>query len=371
MNGKLRARPRAPHAAALIGVLLAATAAFAEPGSIELRFETGNIATEVPDRSRQLTGQGASEASFYFSTVPSERVVEPFDSLGINGILPDIPVVLEVARESAAGDWGPWIAMEQHAFEGGRFWAKAVFPSVAPGRVIFRVRGEGMPKSRAVEFYSLEAFRTPKPGPGGKTVAPKRWGRRRPAVVGRAEWGARSARNEEEMNPYRMTVHHTEGARPTSRAAAYRELKVIQNYHMNGRGWDDIGYHFLIDGSGTIYQGRPEYLQGAHVHDENPGNVGIAFMGNYDSIGLTRDQMRSAQDLIRWLAGQYRIGPDNLYGHRNLNPTSCPGSNVYGRVPELRRTIGGRLSVGGAGDDSPPPVLGALRGAGAGKVFAK
>lgn len=75
------------------------------------------------------------------------------------------------------------------------------------------------------------------------------------------------------------------------------------DYHTFG----DVGYHFMIGEDGTIYQGRPLDFVGAHVLDQNDGNIGLAFLGDYGNRPLTSAQVSSARALSRMLADVYGI----------------------------------------------------------------
>jgi len=104
----------------------------------------------------------------------------------------------------------------------------------------------------------------------------------KPRIVSREEWGARSPKCQYEPigNITAITTHHT--ATSNDYVDAVEMIKSIQNYHMDERGWCDIGYHFLVDRDGNIYEGRPLSALGAHVAGHNQGNVGIAVLGDFN-----------------------------------------------------------------------------------------
>ncbi|MFH1919390.1 MAG: N-acetylmuramoyl-L-alanine amidase, partial [Planctomycetota bacterium] len=70
-------------------------------------------------------------------------------------------------------------------------------------------------------------------------------------------------------------VHHPVGHQSMSRQDAVRTVKGHQNFHMDSRGWKDIGYHFLVDGAGRVFEGVPVELVGTHVGNNNAGNIGM------------------------------------------------------------------------------------------------
>jgi N-acetyl-anhydromuramyl-L-alanine amidase AmpD len=106
-------------------------------------------------------------------------------------------------------------------------------------------------------------------------------------------------------------------------------------------GWSDIGYHFLIGPEGTIYEGRPETVVGAHC-SPNTNAVGICLIGDYDPARdtLTLASEKALIELMAWLASKYSIDPEkNIFGHCDFSPKSCPGATVYKRLPEFRQRI--------------------------------
>lgn len=139
---------------------------------------------------------------------------------------------------------------------------------------------------------------------------------------------------------HRITVHHTAG--PSfwghDEQSVANEIRRIQRYHQKDQGWADIGYHFLIDRTGRIWQGRELQLQGAHARDKNAGNIGIAVLGNYMRQDLTAAQRESLRDFLRVLCARYEIPPREIYTHREIcnGQTACPGPNLARFVDETR-----------------------------------
>lgn len=157
-------------------------------------------------------------------------------------------------------------------------------------------------------------------------------------IISRRAWGAKSLRSNfvpmEKI--FRITLHHT-GLEVTSKSLTEtsRLIRNIQDYHQGaewsgGRGWADIGYHFVVDRNGRIWEGRPITMQGAHAgsQESNRGNIGIAVLGNYDIQQLTAEQEEVLRELLNWLMGIYGIPPSRVYGHCDLKSTQCPGRNL-------------------------------------------
>ncbi|MCX4241747.1 N-acetylmuramoyl-L-alanine amidase [Paraliomyxa miuraensis] len=133
-----------------------------------------------------------------------------------------------------------------------------------------------------------------------------------------------------------ITVHHA----GDSGAHTPQE---IEEKHMVSNGWSDVGYHFLIDPEGHIYEGRRLFLQGAHVKDNatSTGKVGIIVLGDFepnwwdDDDEPTTRQMASLLSLALWLKALFP-SIKTLGGHRDWDDTACPGETLYEQLPMIR-----------------------------------
>lgn len=106
----------------------------------------------------------------------------------------------------------------------------------------------------------------------------------------------------------------------------------IQNYHMNARGSDDIAYNFLVGGDGRAYEGCG-YTIGSHTKNNNKDSIGIAFIGDFTSVGAEERQLKTAQRLIDDGVKSKKIHPYYvLYGHRQLQHTLSPGTMLYNQI---------------------------------------
>jgi hypothetical protein len=198
-----------------------------------------------------------------------------------------------------------------------------------------------------------------------------------PKVVARAEWGAdesiRKTQNPIKYSPLRkLFVHHTvtapEGPDPDPAAT----VRAIYNYHVQGNGWDDIGYNFLIDSAGRTYEGRwarpytPDEIptgedlsgqgvQGAHVAGHNAGSVGVSLIGDFSGAEPTSAAMDALYRMMAWKADRHGIDVSrsdpylnsdgvsevfpNLAGHRDAGRTACPGDRLYPLLPKIRERV--------------------------------
>jgi hypothetical protein len=160
-----------------------------------------------------------------------------------------------------------------------------------------------------------------------------------PAIIRRSAWGANPPRsNSGSHTPNRLTIHHTTGP---NKIYGPLGVKSIQTFHQRDRGWSDIGYHFLVDQDGKIYEGRPERTIGAHVANQNSGNLGISLMGDFSSGkgDPTDAQFKATAHLIKHLTKKYNIQVNRtlIKGHGERMATDCPGHNVLKRFDELLR----------------------------------
>jgi hypothetical protein len=223
---------------------------------------------------------------------------------------------------------------------------------------------------------------------------------RMPAIVPRAAWGASRCkpRDTPSYGNVRVAyVHHTVSLNGYSRASAASMVLGICLFHRNGNGWDDIGYNFLIDRYGTVYEGRAGGVDapvlGAQAGGFNSESTGVSMIGNFTSSAPPKAAMQSLAKLLAWKlslhgvpatgrvkvtsAGGgstgYRAGTkvtvNRISGHRDVDLTACPGAALYRRLPALRRSVAklegpiSRLTIApsaGATYGSPTTLTGVL-----------
>ena len=135
----------------------------------------------------------------------------------------------------------------------------------------------------------------------------------------------------------RATVHHTGESRErdTARNSVVQEIDAICAGHRE-RGYGDIGYHFVVDYAGRVWEGRSLAYEGAHVRDQNRGNIGIVVLGNFERQRPLGDQLEAMRILVGVLRAKYGIKKHRVYGHRDIGASACPGKNLYPAVAGLR-----------------------------------
>ncbi|MEH0578274.1 peptidoglycan recognition protein [Streptomyces sp. B21-108] len=190
----------------------------------------------------------------------------------------------------------------------------------------------------------------------------------RPTIVTRRGWGADESLRE---SGFRYTtsvkaafVHHTASGNSYKCSEAPSVIRGIYRYHVKSMGWRDIGYNFLVDKCGKIYEGRAggvaKPVLGAHTLGFNTNSMGIAVLGTFSSAQPNSATVTAVARLTAWKLGLFGANPKgktylksaggNLYakgknvrlnvisGHRDGYATECPGAQLYGKLGSARST---------------------------------
>ncbi|MEU6761410.1 FG-GAP-like repeat-containing protein [Streptomyces sp. NPDC046853] len=208
----------------------------------------------------------------------------------------------------------------------------------------------------------------------------------KPPMISRAGWGADESQVEdppEYIDKVKAVfVHHTVGTNDYSCAQSASLVRGIMTYHVETEGWNDLGYNFLVDKCGQVFEGRGGGtdlpVRGAHTYGFNGESAGIAVLGDFEGDPAsgkpagkpTRAALQSVARVAAWKLGQYGGDPsgkvtltaaddtgvwkkgdtpslNTISGHRDGFATACPGKNLYSKLGEIRRyaTSAGRNSA--------------------------
>ena len=201
------------------------------------------------------------------------------------------------------------------------------------------------------------------------------------AVTTRAEWGANASYmswDPEYARAGHVVVHHTAGTNSYSAGQSASIVRGIYYYHAVTLDWGDIGYNFLIDKYGTVFEGRSGSLAapagrmsvGAHARGVNTGTMGLSMMGDYSSVSPSDAQLSSVGKMAGWFlrragitdangwAGlnvwtteRYQAGSTismpRILGHRDVGYTSCPGNVGYSKLGTIRTIAQQQISGSG------------------------
>ncbi len=145
----------------------------------------------------------------------------------------------------------------------------------------------------------------------------------------------------------KVIIHHTATTKNLDNPA--QAIRDIYHYHAVTRGWGDIGYNYLVDLEGNIYEGRygGEGVIGAHSGPGNHGSIGVAILGNYQETPVPEEVLTKLSQFIYKKSKIHGIDTDamslfrgdlmyNIFGHKDIMSTACPGDYLYNKLPIIR-----------------------------------
>lgn len=280
---------------------------------------------------------------------------------------------LRLRARSVDGSWGPWTHVDR-ATDGADFGASDVVSS----RSVYVGESDTvevatvdpaleLPEGVQVTTVSSELTELPAVQRSG-TVTATTSGAGGPTVISREQWGAAPATCAWGSAPALKggVVHHTVNANDYATVdEAMQAIRNDQAYHQQGNDWCDIGYNFLVDKWGNIYEGADGSLEsaliGAHTGGFNTGTVGVAMVGTYTSLAAPEDQLDAVARIIAYRLARYGVDPagtatftaasktsggrfeagqsvvlPRVFGHRDTHQTECPGTLAYGQLARVR-----------------------------------
>ncbi len=189
------------------------------------------------------------------------------------------------------------------------------------------------------------------------TVQPRKQAVAQPTVFSRAQWGAdESIRNKSALRYGTISagfVHHTVNANDYSEAQVPAIIRSIYAYHVKSRGWSDIGYNFLVDRFGRIWEGRfggiDKPVVGAHTLGYNEYSFAMSAIGNFETVQPSDVMLRAYGQLFAWKLSLHGVNPASMSqkvgsstfaainGHRDAGSTACPGKYLYAKLPLIRQ----------------------------------
>lgn len=287
-----------------------------------------------------------------------------FDTLGVTlDEVPDGPVLVRV--RDAAGAWGEWNEVEVEVDSGPDPGSDEAEQVAHDGKDTVAVTepiwvGEATGYEVSVDAADADAVEVAVVREETQRVVAEAvpFAEAMAAPFGinsRATWGARSPKRSASTASSGLqlaVVHHTASSNNYSQAQVPGILRSIQSYHMDANGWSDIGYNFLVDRFGGIWEGRAggtgNAVIGAHAAGFNTGSVGVAVLGNYVSTTSSAAAREAVSRVIGYRLQRYGIHPQSrrnitslgsntipagrvvnlpaVVGHQNVGATACPGS---------------------------------------------
>ena len=328
-------------------------------------------------------GRGARPSGFGLVIDPSDfpagggtsrvlRAPRRFDLVGLRGARGHVE--LRVRKRGAAwSDWVPVAVHGEHAPDTGSadrasdpIWAggadelqlRAGRPVRSTLRAHFvAVPARAVPRAARVDSDGLAARAAQAPVRGTP-----------PPIIPRAAWGGDGVvpREPASFGEVRAAfVHHTVTANAYASSQSAAIVLAIAKYHRDTNGWNDLGYNFIVDQYGQVFEGRAggvdQAVIGAQAQGYNRLSTGIALLGTHGAAPISEAAMRSLSQLAAWKlslhgapvvgttilesgggdANRFRRGAqvsfNRICGHRDGNGTSCPGEALYAQLPEVRR----------------------------------
>ena len=313
-----------------------------------------------------LGGAQATAASAGWRTTRVLRAPRRFDLMGLVWAHGSRAEAQLRARRSG-GRWTRWVTLHpigDHRPDRGRLPA-GTDPAFTGAADEFQLRLRGAPRELRARFVRAQ--------PAARVATRLRRRARRaqagapPAIIPRSAWGGDSVPPREPPiygEVQLAFVHHTVTANDYTPEESPGIVLAIARYHRNSQGWNDIGYQFLVDKYGQIFEGRAggvdQAVVGAQAQGWNSTSTGIACLGDFTSIAQTPEGMDALARLIGWKLSVHGIpttgevtvvsagGATNRYpagtpvtfqrisGHRDGNNTSCPGNVLYTQLEQLR-----------------------------------
>lgn len=215
----------------------------------------------------------------------------------------------------------------------------------------------------------------------------------RPAIYARAYWGGPSTSTWKPQY-YKLkgaVIHHTAGTNYYTRAQSAGIVKGIWSYHAKSLGWGDVGYNFLIDKYGQVFEGRlgslnapaGKMVEGGHALGANTYTVGLSVLGNYygaSNPNPSAESITAIENVLAWQFSLAGLNPNGTWynanavagfpktigtivGHKDTSATGCPGK-IYDRIPAIRTAVKNKISTGSVTLPlgSTPAMLSAVSG---------
>jgi len=342
-----------------------------------------------PDRVvLQPTSPGPRTAAAGDYLSPPTQSAHPFTHMLIRreAHVPEGALLTLFVRASVDGNtWGDW----SEVIDNDDLWSEADGPDVEWSQTIaagalarfWQVKSHtesgrdgAQPELRKIEVNTVDAS-GPLPAPPPRLSAAITVSK--PAVVSRVGWGSPDGQGSRVAPSYypvnHMVVHHTADSNTLLRGETNwaDRVRAEWTFHTYTRGWGDVGYNYLIDPNGVIYEGRAGGDDAVAFHDTaNYGSMGVVLIGTYASVPPTSAAQDALVRLLAWKAAQKRIDPlgssyyygcaissycapfnsgaivPNIAGHRQVTPnhTTCPGNQTIAYLPAIRNRVKQALS---------------------------
>jgi hypothetical protein len=316
-------------------------------------------ASDAELRVGSLARQGATARAAGARASWTSRVVRtrrPVHVLGLRWASAPRDVHAEVRVREPGGRWHRWV--EAPTADAGSHGTDPVW---AGGATSIQVR-----LSRRVRGLRVHTVRVT--GAPSRPRMRARAAQSQPAIIPRAQWGGDTQcapRDTPSFGTVQMAfVHHTVSANDYGPGDSAAMVLGICRFHRNSNGWDDIGYNFLVDKYGQVFEGRAggvdQPVVGAQAQGWNAQSTSVANLGTYQDVPQTDQAIDAMGRLLAWKLPLHGAPPtgtvtlksagggtnrhpsgslhtfERISGHRDGNRTDCPGAQLYAQLPRIR-----------------------------------
>ncbi len=376
-------------------------------GGVDAAALPQSQAPDPDDLPVSTTGRPVAPAALKPLAVTRQLRTAPFSAVGVTWAAdPAVDTVAVQVRTRTGGRWTDWSEIEVQANAGGdagsaeskarRDGSDPLYVGPSDG-VQVRVDG-GRAKPRDLKLELID----PGTSPADAYAAAATAGRRTlggavaraavamPAYVTRAGWGAderlRSCTPSVASTIKGGILHTTASGNDYSAAQSPAIMRSMYAYHTQSLGWCDLGYNFVVDKFGTLFESRyggvDRPVIGAHTGGFNTYTFGVSMMGNQDLVAPTAAMLATVEQVFAWKLGRYGLdanattqytsagGSSTRYaagtvvtksvisGHRDYSSKSCPGNYAYPLLPQIRNAAAARIA-----STTPPPPPAATKAA--------
>jgi len=282
--------------------------------------------------------------------------------------IPASNTTLRISTSRDSLEWSPWqeVPADPHAI-GTRWSACTQLAFLPAGTRHYRLAlssnrlGQGrVPQRLELNFFDPGPTPAAPPPATQDPNAPDACPCDKPALVTRSGWNCPQTGNPGYgyTTVTHLVVHHSAGSNTSSDWPAV--VLSIWNSHVNTNGWADIGYNYLIDPQGRLYEGRGggDNVTGAHFCGTNSGTMGTCILGTYTNTAISDTSRKMLTRLLAWKACGSSINPagaswhtpsarnlNHISGHRDGCATECPGAMTYAELPALRTAVANHIAA--------------------------
>jgi SpoIID/LytB domain protein len=287
-------------------------------------------------------------------------------------------------RYRSEGQWSDWYALPGSDDHGpdpesaeAQEQRQATDPLVVPESDGVQVRVDALDGVEVDDLRVdlIDPGVSPTDGSSGSSAAGSAFAASQPTIYSRADWGADESLRSGGVQYGQIQagfVHHTAGTNSYTSSDVPAIIRGIYAFHVKSRGWRDIGYNFVVDKYGRIWEGRyggiAKPVIGAHTYGHNDDAFGASVLGTYTDVEPTQATLDAFARLMAWKFTLHGVDPlakvnldgtvtAAISGHRDTYSTACPGDRLYAKLPTVRQTTASLMSA------TSPTVAVALRDA--------